>query len=313
MPCYKPRAVSQKGIKPNGKQSISFDITKGGKIIFIPCGQCIGCRLERSRQWAIRCVNEAKQYDKNIFITLTYKDMPKDNSLNKRDFQLFMKKLRKANGPKIRFFHCGEYGEQCSVCGNNKDNCKKLNTHKFVSTLGRPHHHACIFNFDFSDKVFYDVSKKGEPLYTSLKLTEMWGHGYALIGAVTWESAAYVARYVTKKITGNAADAHYGNKLPEHVTMSNRPGIGKNFYEKYYSDIYPYDEIVMRDGKSFKPPKYYDKQLEIENPEALQTIKQRRIEAVEKKPIQSFTRLKEKENYKKLQLQQLMRGYENGE
>jgi len=289
MPCYKPRVVTRNGYKSNGKSNISFDITKGGEKIVIQCGQCIGCRLDRSRQWAIRCVNEARQFEKNCFITLTYKDMPENNSLNKRDFVLFMKKLRKEFGSGIRFFHCGEYGEN----------------------LGRPHHHACIFNHDFADKKFYELSKGGEKLYTSEMLNTLWGHGYAIVGSVTWESAAYVARYVTKKITGSKAHEHYGNRVPEYLTMSNRPGIGRFYYDNYFNDMYPYDEIVMRNGKSFKPPKYYDRLLERDNPEALLTIKQKRQEEIDKKPTTSFKRLSDKEQSKKLQLKQLMRGYEN--
>lgn len=291
MPCYHPRQVAKLGTKANGKLNIIFDISKGDDIISIPCGQCIGCRLERSRQWAIRCVHEAKAFDKNCFITLTYKDMPKNGSLNKRDFVLFMKKLRKEYGSGIRFFHCGEYGDQ----------------------LGRPHHHACIFNHDFEDKIYHTNTESGEKLYTSEKLHKIWGHGYALIGDVTWESAAYVARYVVKKITGNRADKHYGKKIPEYVTMSRRPGIGKNWLDKYYSDVYPYDEVVVRNNLICKPPKYYDKQLEIMNPEALKTIKDEREKQLQLKPIDSYKRLKTKETLKQMQLKQLMRGYEHAE
>ena len=83
--------------------------------LYVPCGQCVGCRLERSRQWAIRCVHEAQMHRSNCFITLTYSPdfLPDPPSLNLRDFQLFMKRLRKRFGDGIRFFHCGEYGEQC--------------------------------------------------------------------------------------------------------------------------------------------------------------------------------------------------------
>jgi len=152
MPCYHPRQVAKKGTKANGKANIIFDISQGGEIISIPCGQCIGCRLERSRQWAMRCVHEAKQFKNNCFVTLTYETIPKDGSLNKRDFVLFMKKLRKEYGSGIRFFHCGEYGDM----------------------LGRPHHHACIFNHDFEDKIYHQNTKSGEKLYTSEKLHKIW-------------------------------------------------------------------------------------------------------------------------------------------
>ena len=106
----------------------------------IPCGRCIGCRLERSRQWAIRCVHEASLYERNCFITLTFspEHFPKDRSLNKRDFQLFIKRLRKKFGPGVRYFHCGEYGEQCVNCGFNKILCFRV-CKKWIPSLGRPH------------------------------------------------------------------------------------------------------------------------------------------------------------------------------
>jgi len=107
------------GNKPNIKEALN-----------LPCGKCIGCRLDRSRQWAIRCMHEASLYERNCFITLTYSDefLPNDRSVNVRHFQLFMKKLRKRFGPNIRFYHCGEYGEKTS----------------------RPHYHALLFNFDYT-------------------------------------------------------------------------------------------------------------------------------------------------------------------
>jgi hypothetical protein len=100
----------------------------------LPCGQCIGCRLERSRQWAMRCLHESSLYDRNAFVTLTYDDehLPPGGSLNYPDFQRFMKRLRKNSKSPIRFYMGGEYGE---------------------STL-RPHFHVCLFGYDFPDKVY---------------------------------------------------------------------------------------------------------------------------------------------------------------
>ena len=101
----------------------------------LPCGQCVGCRLERSRQWVVRCIHEASLYENNCFLTLTYSDdcLPNGNDLIYRHFQLFMKRLRKRFGSNIRFYMCGEYGD----------------------LFGRPHYHACLFNFDAPDKVLY--------------------------------------------------------------------------------------------------------------------------------------------------------------
>ena len=158
----------------------------------LPCGQCVGCRLERSRQWAIRCMHEAQMHEDNCFITLTFNPESLDDrsnpwSLDVRDFQLFMKRLRKKYGAGIRFYHCGEYGE--------------LNK--------RPHYHACIFGFDFPDKRLWKVTNSGHRLYISESLDELWPFGFCTIGNVTFESAAYVARYIMKKVNGDAAADHY--------------------------------------------------------------------------------------------------------
>lgn len=76
------------------------------RALTLPCGQCVGCRLERSRQWAVRCMHEASLYDQNAFVTLTYDQdhLPESGSLRYRDFQLFCKRARDKLGP-FRFFY----------------------------------------------------------------------------------------------------------------------------------------------------------------------------------------------------------------
>jgi hypothetical protein len=253
----------------------------------LPCGKCIGCRLERSRQWAIRCVHEAKLHDQNCSITLTYDDehLPADGSINTRDYQLFFKRLRK-RGIKFRYFICGEYGEN----------------------LGRPHYHACIFGFDFPDKKLFKTSKTGHRLYISEVLTETWNMGHALIGDLTFESAAYVARYITKKINGDDADEHYQGKKPEFITMSRRPGIGKGFFEKYKDDIFPNDFVVLN-GKKMLPPKFYET---IHDPFEMDDIKERRAkQRVKYHPDKTIQRLQVRENCKIVQTSLLKRNLEN--
>ena len=124
------------------------------KPVELPCGRCIGCKLERARQWAVRCMHEAALHEANCFVTLTYEDdkLPPDGGLRPRDFVLFMKRLRKRYGNGIRFFHCGEYGE------------------KFL----RPHHHVLLFNHDWPDKRVCRTSKSGESLYSSGELESLW-------------------------------------------------------------------------------------------------------------------------------------------
>lgn len=229
-----------------------------GTEVLLPCGKCIGCRLAKSREWAIRCVHEAKLYSDNCFLTLTYSTenltfvngLP---TLNKRDFTLFMKRFRKMFGSGIRYFQCGEYGEN----------------------FDRPHHHAIIFNFDFADKVLFST-KNNVSLYVSESLSCLWPYGFSTIGSVTFDSAAYVARYTMKKVNGDKADEHYNGRVPEYVTMSRRPGIGKEFYNKYSKDFYRYDRCVVLGQSLLKPPKYYDRLFELENPDRLRELKRER-------------------------------------
>ncbi len=236
----------------SGGLSFSRHLSTGLRMT-VPCGQCIGCRLERSRQWAMRCMHEASLYDENAFVTLTYSDdclLPL-GSLDVRDFQLFMKRLRKRRD-RVRFFHCGEYGEQ----------------------TGRPHYHALLFGVDFPDKYAW-TERQGLPVWRSDELEEIWPSGQSEIGSVTFESAAYVARYVCKKVTGKAAAAHYGDRRPDYATMSRRPGIGRGWYDKFRSDVFPSDEVVVR-GKAMKPPRYYDDILKVEDPEVSSRVQAKR-------------------------------------
>jgi hypothetical protein len=229
----------------------------------LPCGQCKGCRYDRSKSWAIRCVHEAQLHSQNCFITLTYRpeDLPEDQSLNKKHFQDFMKRLRKHFAHiKIRFYHCGEYGTQ----------------------LGRPHYHAIIFGLDFEDKRLHQIDKNtGEKLYTSETLSKIWTFGFSSIGSVTFNSAAYVARYIVDKINGDLAEHHYSGRLPEYSTMSLKPGIAANWFEKYSTDVYPHDHII-HNGRELRPPKYYDTLYERIHAESYQKIKRTRIDNARK-------------------------------
>lgn len=286
MPCYHPISAIQ--ITPGSKPILlgKKNLLKTKANLELPCGQCIGCRLERSRQWAIRCIHEASLYEENCFITLTYDNdnLPFNGTLLVKDYQLFMKRLRKYFQPKkIRFFQCGEYGEK----------------------LNRPHYHACLFGHDFPDK---KPIKSTSPLYYSPILATLWPAGYHVIGEVTFESAAYVARYITKKITGTEADEHYDGRKPEYITMSRRPGIGKDWFDKYYQDLYNNDQAVIKENLIVKPPKYYDKQYDLLNPSDLERIKNiRKANA----PDFASDRLKVKEKLQIYKFKQLKRGYEN--
>lgn len=296
MPCYYPLDARRGPVQKSGKRSIVFrrkDAEPSLDIfeLKLPCGQCIGCKLERSRQWAMRCMHEASLYERNCFVTLTYDGarLPEGGSLSVKTFQGFMRKLRRwinrdqydrlgnlipveyrPATQKVRFFHCGEYGEK----------------------YGRPHYHALLFNFDFSDKQVHKV-QNGQTLYSSDSLSRIWGNGFALIGDVTFESAAYVARYCLKKLTGPALQEENGEGLlpyekldvssgeitkvkPEYVTMSRRPGIGKPWFDKFKLDVYPHDFAILR-GMKVRPPKFYDSQYEISDPDEFKALKVKRM------------------------------------
>lgn len=291
MPCYYPlQGWRARSVNDTGKRSVVFDRAKGfsDMPLNLPCGRCIGCRLERSRQWAIRCVHEASLHDDNCFITLTYKKTGPSLCLD--DWQKFMKKVRKKYQYKrIRFFHCGEYGEEGQ----------------------RPHFHACLFGHDYHDRQL-KYTKDGVHHFTSPILAEEWGKGIVEVGDVTFESAAYVARYIMKKITGAGAAEHYKGRKPEYITMSRRPGIGRGWYEKYKDEVFPEDFIVMR-GMKMPVPRAYNRAFEIENPEEYARIKARRADDPDDWFERSCFRLPAKEAYAEARLNLLKRGLNDGE
>lgn len=268
MPCYYPQeGYRSRTVGLSGKRGITFKIREGfaDMPVTVACGRCIGCRLEHSRQWAMRLVCEAQLHDLNRFITLTYTDanLPRAGTLVYEHFRDFMKRLRRRTADKIRYYHCGEYGEK---------------------TL-RPHYHAILFGIAFPDEKFYTRNAQGDSIRTSEVLDSIWSYGQCWIGDVSFESAAYVARYVTKKISGPPAEAHYSRVdltsgeivqvEPEYATMSRRPGIGAGWFEKYERDVYPHDHVISR-GRAVPPPKFFDRQLEKKNPRLLLYLKARR-------------------------------------
>lgn len=305
MPCYHPlKGYRSKTVNPTGKRSIVFNAREGyyDLPIDLPCSRCDGCKLERSRQWAVRLMHENSLHEQSAFLTLTYspEKLPSDGSLQVEHFQQFMKRLRERvkNEPllksnhtnNIRFFHCGEYGDK----------------------YYRPHYHACVFNLAFADQTFHKMVN-GNKLYTSKILEEIWSHGFATIGQVTFESAAYVARYILKKMHGANAEILYEGRKPEYVTMSRRPGIGKPWLEKYKSDVKRDDKVIMN-GVPMKPPKFYGSQFEIEDPKRWAQIKaERKQAALENAENNTWERRKAQAFTTKQNLTRLTRSMENDE
>ena len=261
----------------------------------VPCGRCIGCRLERSRQWAIRIMHEASMHDSNRFVTLTYRDEElvyggtDKGILVPRHLELFWKRLRKHYGEGIRYFACGEYGDQ----------------------YGRPHYHAVIFGIDFEDEKLHS-SKGGFRLYSSDRLDSIWSHGDCIIGDVSFESAAYVARYIMKKRLGQDAESYKVEGIePEFVRMSRRPGIGSTWFDENEKNVFPRDFVVIRQGTKVKPPKYYFGKYELTHPLDYEAIKQARLnESYERWRENTPDRLNVRRRVKEAQIKSLARTLE---
>lgn len=325
MPCYSPL----KGWKDPDTGGIKFKRDNCGEKMEVACGQCLGCRLDRSRMWSMRIVHESSLHaftGGNCFITLTYRDaaecsaeqfaggfyVPNDWSLQPKHFVDFMKRLRKYFRPqKIRYFMCGEYGNRCKH-GINMElvGCPMCN-------LGRPHYHACLFNCSFPDLVSYG-SRNGELRYTSPILESIWKYGFVDVGEVNFESAAYVARYCLKKVTGVMSDDHYLSYdfdgvvtflTPEYCTMSRRPGVGREWFDRYKRDVFPSDEVPVPGSGVFKGvPRYYEELFKLEDPVSLDKIKEIRQEFL-KAHGEDYTpaRLMSRYKVKKAQVEMLKR------
>lgn len=334
MACFHPlMAYARRDL--DGKREIVFAsdhkqpwIDRNGHLysekLELPCGQCVACRLEYSRQWAIRCLLEAKSHppDQCWFLTLTYNDahLPVNyveyvdtetgeyieefnGTLVKRDLQLFMKRLRiraeREFGVRgIRFYCGGEYGDKTQ----------------------RPHYHMILFGFNIPDLVLYTSNFRGDCYYTSAFLEDVWGNGFVVVGDLCFDTAAYVARYIMKKKKGKNAD-YYEKKniVPEFSVMSRRPGIASAYFDSNAKEIYKFDQIVITgaDGKAkrVKPPAYYDRLYDVMCPEDLQRIKDERSafakhaskEVMKRTSLDRVSYLKVKENNKLLSISALKR------
>lgn len=242
MPCYNPvTAYWSRDLTENGKRKLVFNPKKALNTdikVQVPCGRCIGCRLEYGRVWALRCWHESLLYSNNAFITLTFDDdhLAKDGSLHKEDFVNFMKRLRH-KFPNVRFFHCGEYGDK----------------------NGRPHHHAILFNCAFDDMHPIGISQHGDIYYRSDTLSALWNNqGFCTIGEVTFKSCRYVALYVVKKLVGDGADVYCERGLiPPYLTMSRRPGIGRIWFEKNRNQVETHLGVRTENGFMSPVPRFY--------------------------------------------------------
>lgn len=255
------------------KWPLTFNRSEGyaDKKMEVGCGQCIECRMEKARIWAIRCCNEAQYWEeegkRSCFVTLTYND---DNlphvksksvegryyeSLHKRDLQLFFKRLRK-KGATFRYFAAGEYG----------------------GLYGRPHYHVLLFGWTPRDAYLCDVSGSGFDVYSSDTLDDTWSHGQTFTQDMCFETAFYTAGYAMKKLTGKGeyfekkfgvkdAEEYYDGVVPEFTLMSRKPGIGLPWFLKYRQDVYPNDTMNINGMEVLPPRFYFEKEVELEEKE----------------------------------------------
>lgn len=297
MSCYHPLVAFPSGsIGDNGKEkyvikkayllSHSLDEVYSSNGILIPCGHCLGCRLDYARKWADRMMLELETSKKAVFLTLTYDNehchwteyddfgLGVYGTLDKKDCQDFMKRLRQhclrdLGIEKIRFYLAGEYGDQ---------------------TL-RPHYHAIIFGLglcDISDVQLFSRNDLGQPFFVSSWLQEIWTHGHVLLSDVNWKVCAYVGRYVTKKLNGSM-DISYAvrNCIKEFALMSRKPGLGKEYLD-LHPDCLDFQSINLttpEGGLKISIPQYYLKQLELTDPKRYAIIKAERRKFVSDKNL----------------------------
>lgn len=245
----------------------------------LPCGKCIGCKLDHANEWATRCWCEMQSWENNCFITLTYNDenLPENGLLVKKDLQDFMKLLRyhckgiqewenprtgKKENP-IRFLACGEYGP---------------------NGTRRPHYHILIFNWkpDKKELKFYKENHNGDRLFMCKQIEKIWKKGFVTVGDLNYKSACYVARYCTKKLFNGAKhkDLKKIEIQPEFILMSRNGGIGIKYWNQYQDKILKQSGILI--GINGKPkckniPRYFEKKYKEENELEFEKYKKRKM------------------------------------
>lgn len=208
--------------------------------VHIPCGKCMACRITKSVEWSNRIRHEMEYYKEMCFITLTYDEehLPEDESLHKPDLQKFFKRLRANTKKDIKYFACGEYGED----------------------LGRPHYHAIILGVSLLDPVF-DTREFRELSQPQLRRSKIWTNGFVHVGTVTPDSVRYVTDYVKKKLTGRLGTETYGSKESPFQLVSQ--GLGKRYVLNNMETLLKHQYFSVQ-GVRFSLPRYYKKHLGIE-------------------------------------------------
>jgi hypothetical protein len=211
--CNCPITGYKFGKTKNGKDNIVFknpyEVTPPGVVLQLPCGRCMACRMEKTRQWGLRAEHEAKFHEDNCFITLTYAPENIPPSLEKRPLQLFLKRMRKVIHPnKIKYIASGELGD-------NYDN---------------PHYHLCIFGYWPTDvRNLYE--RDGNQYYISATINNLWPYGFTIVTNLNFNTARYTAKYAIKKELGSKEKTR-----PAEFFVCSQ-GIGQAHVDKYSYDM----------------------------------------------------------------------------
>lgn len=215
----------------------------------VPCGHCVQCRLDYSKNWASRCYFESLYHKHNYFVTLTYEDdhisLGKygNPTLVREHFTQFIKRLRMAMERKfghtgIRYFGCGEYGDQTM----------------------RPHLHIILFNCPIPDLSINFVDDEGQItqrksrygfMYFSKFIKDLWPYGFITVEDANYNTEAYVSRYIMKKQKGQEGKEVYEKKLgvlPPFLAMSLKPAIGSQYFEDNEKWLIDHPSIIVPRG-----------------------------------------------------------------
>lgn len=217
---------------------------------WLPCGKCLGCREIQQQQLALRVTHEARSYTDKYFLTLTYTDENLPDGLQKRDMQLFWKRLRAKTRAKIKHLTCGEYGTR---------------TH-------RAHYHAAVLGLPITDAKRWDSEN-----HTSDTLDKVWGNGIVTISELTEERIRYVAGYVLKK-AGYQKQIYCDEDGVElqapYRDMSK--GLGKEWLDKYQNDLRT--GYLQHQGAKYSIPRYYKDRIKANNIALNQQIEQKQAD-----------------------------------
>lgn len=312
MSCTRPVSAQSYTCPTAGIPAIRFKNFDGEPNLQLPCNKCPSCKLKKAREWALRCWHESQMHETSSNITLTYADehLPKNRNLDHRDFQLFMKRLRKNfcryetddQGERvcinpISFFMCGEYGGK---------------TH-------RPHFHVIIFGYYPPDPVYHRTSDAGHRYYKSETLDKYWKKGFTDLTNVSYKNAGYIARYTLKKqLPDEATQDRYiytengeqKTRKFEYIRMSTNPAIGRSWFLKYAEQTIRNDHVLDPNGNKIPVPRYYLDILRDEIcPDSHEWLAKLRLEKAQANPDNSPDRLRQKAICTESKIQQLIRPY----